>query len=150
MASKVVWGERGWFPTYYGFCPDARAWAREMKRLKIDVDMPYPTSDARATEFLSSDGKQVFLVTVGDHLDRTFRNDPFGLVCLLTHEAVHVWQGVRRSIGEKEPSAEFEAYAIHGITQNLCAGYQKTRVARKRRAAARPKSKRRAQRGKND
>jgi hypothetical protein len=45
---------------------------------------------------------------------------------LLVHEAVHVWQKWRESIGEKEPSKEFEAYGIQQISQRLMHAYAQT------------------------
>jgi len=42
---------------------------------------------------------------------------------ILVHEAVHVWQEFRRRIGEENPSAEFEAYAIQAISQRLMEAY---------------------------
>lgn len=38
---------------------------------------------------------------------------------MLVHEAVHIKQRYMRSIGEKEPSAEFEAYVVQWISQQL-------------------------------
>jgi hypothetical protein len=36
---------------------------------------------------------------------------------LLVHEAVHIWQAIR------DPSSEFEAYAVQSISQNLMLAY---------------------------
>jgi hypothetical protein len=36
-------------------------------------------------------------------------------VALLVHESVHVWQEIRKRMGEKEPSSEFEAYSVQSI-----------------------------------
>ena len=38
---------------------------------------------------------------------------------LLVHESMHIWQEVRRFIGEDNPSKEFEAYALQNISQTL-------------------------------
>ena len=40
----------------------------------------------------------------------------------LCHEAVHIWQGIRETLGEFS-SVEFEAYSIQAITQNLIEAY---------------------------
>lgn len=41
------------------------------------------------------------------------------VVALLAHEAVHLWQEIREALGEKQPSAEEEAYAIQSLVQRL-------------------------------
>lgn len=38
---------------------------------------------------------------------------------MLVHEAVHIFQSVCEYIGESGPSAEFEAYSIQAISQEL-------------------------------
>lgn len=122
MKSKVIWCNRGWFPVYFGFCPDKKAWKREMKRMGVKAEK-YPTSDGRCVTF-ESNGKACAIVTIGKHVDGKDSNSVVGL---LVHEAVHVWQLVRKETGESNPSPEFEAYAIQAISQDLIVSYSKSR-----------------------
>lgn len=96
-----------------------------MKRLGLAAPLlDYPTTEARTSHFEKGNKDPCLIVTIADQLDRC---DRLGLLALLVHEAAHVWQAVRRDIGETEPSAEFEAYALQNITLQLCAAYSKTR-----------------------
>lgn len=45
------------------------------------------------------------------------------IAAMLVHEAVHIWQKFKERIGEDQPSAEFEAYAIQSISQRLMEAY---------------------------
>ncbi len=45
--------------------------------------------------------------------------DPIEIASSLIHEAVHVFQRLCDSIGESEPSREFEAYSIERIAERL-------------------------------
>lgn len=131
---KVVWCERGWLPTHYGFCPSAKAWAREMKRLGIEDAPPYPESDDCAVTF-NNEEKTAVIVTIHERVDSY--NDSIGLTDIIAHESAHVWQSILEDIGERNPSAEFEAYALQNIVMNLAAAYRDTRgkkVRRKRSA----------------
>lgn len=121
---RVIWCNRGWLPYSYGFCPNESAWHREVKRLRISSDVSYPTSDGCCTH-LERNGEEhgaATIVTIG-HIKR-----PTSVVIgLIVHEAMHVWRQMRETIGEREPSAEFEAYSIQNIAGNLIAAYEATR-----------------------
>lgn len=125
MSDEVIWGNNSMFPIYYGFCPSKKAWKKEMRRIKLKE--PYPTSDARCTSFVRDNGDPICLVTLSDKLD-TYH--PVTVIAVLAHEAVHVWQELRRTINEKEPSPEFEAYVIEGITRQLTKGYMMSRTSK--------------------
>lgn len=47
------------------------------------------------------------------------------IVGILAHEATHLWQRAKEYLGEKAPSAEFEAYSIQGFTQSLFEEFQR-------------------------
>ena len=121
---RVIWFDRGHYPTYIGFCPSARAWRREMRKLQA-LDEPYPDADAKCTRFETGD-KTVVLITMSERLDD---GCPIGRAALLVHEAVHAWQYVREEIGQTgREGKEIEAYAIQHLTMNVLDAYQKTRL----------------------
>lgn len=62
------------------------------------------------------DGESIFIVLMNPDINHSWDQD----VGLLVHEAVHVSQGYFASIGETEPSIEFQAYVIQTIAQDLC------------------------------
>lgn len=70
-----------------------------------------------------SDGAYA-VVQLGDTSERKL----IEIYGLLLHEAVHVWQKVRKLMGEKEPSSEFEAYSIQAIAQDLFKMYEESEV----------------------
>jgi hypothetical protein len=55
------------------------------------------------------------------------------IVALLAHEAVHVKQELMDYIGETKPSAEFEAYTVQNIVQNLLEEYARQQPVGKKR-----------------
>lgn len=118
----TVWLDRGWQCVHIGFCPNAKAWRKLMKSLERDE--PYPTTDGRCTTFWQ-DGKTICVVTIGHRLDKD--RSPFSLAGLLVHEGTHVWQHVLADMGEKDPSAEFEAYSLQAICQGLFCAFSDTR-----------------------
>ncbi len=59
--------------------------------------------------------------------------NPIEVACTLVHESVHVFQRLCDSIGESEPSREFEAYSIERIAERLMREFVRQTALRKRR-----------------
>lgn len=137
----IVWCDHAFFPTHIGFAPNERAFVGELRRHGFSNE--YPGDDACVTHYDSKAGDLTYILTVGDHMDARFRSDKVGMSLVLCHEAVHVWQGIRCKMAEEEPSAEFEAYAIQFITEQLCDAYLKTRGAKARPKRPRPPTRKR-------
>lgn len=123
-ADCVIWCDHGFFPIHYGFCPSEAAWKREMKRLGIKCE-PYPQSDARTATFENKTrGDIAVIVTVHERYDE---KPAVAVMALIAHEAVHVWQAIRKEMGEDSPSTEFEAYALQDIILRLGTAYVQSR-----------------------
>lgn len=67
------------------------------------------------------------IVQIGDTSERS-TIEVFGL---LLHEAVHVWQRIKKLMGEDNPSSEFEAYSIQCIAQDLFEMYEDSEIDQK-------------------
>ena len=107
----------------YAVCVSARAFEREMKRLGIKRPPDFlcsPHANA-TTHFFESRGEEIAIVCVGDPKGHS----SIEIAGLLVHEAVHIWQTDCDRRGERTPSAEYEAYAIQWISQQLLAAYAK-------------------------
>ncbi len=122
---RVVWFRPGHYPTYIGFCPSARAWRREMRKMDA-LDEPYPTADAKCTRF-NVGAKTIVLITMSERLD--VAGTSIGRAALLVHEVVHAWQYVLEEIGQTgREGKEIEAYAIQHLTMSVLEAYRKTRL----------------------
>lgn len=120
--NKVDWIPTGFDPMSVGFCPNKRAWNKEMKRLGV-TDCPYPTNDGMVHYFARTKGHgHCCIVTIGKRC-----TDPLMILGLITHEVVHVWQFILEVMNEHEPSREFEAYSIQGLTMAIIDAYERTR-----------------------
>jgi len=86
-----------------------------------NVDKFLSVEGAAAQVDFYSDGAYV-IVQIGEAADK----DQIQVYGLLLHEAVHVWQKVKKLMGEKEPSPEFEAYSIQSIAQDLFEMYEES------------------------
>lgn len=124
-----IWLDRSLFqsPIYYALCTSQKAYDKELKRMKRRSEPGILNDHSGATtNFMQNvDGKQCAIVCLFNH-----SYDYEQIASLLTHEAVHIFQRIRENIGERDPSAEFEAYCIQRITQNLLYAY-KEQVKRK-------------------
>lgn len=88
---------------------------------KVD---PFLSNEGAAAQVnYYSDGAYA-VVQLGDTSERKL----IEIYGLLLHEAVHVWQKVKKLMGEKEPSSEFEAYSIQAIAQDLFKMYEESEI----------------------
>lgn len=116
---------------FYGLCPSEKAWAKDMKKFKCNLE--YPTSAGRCTFLRNEKDKRCVIVTFKDGIEDELTAIEF--LALLVHEAVHVWQELAESICEEAPSVEFEAYYIQWIVLNLMEQFKNSnRGAYERRA----------------
>lgn len=122
------------FPSpYIGICISEKAFKKELKRLKVPDDVPWiKTPQADATlHWLVKEGRLTGIVCL--RVRKGIEHNQ--IVSLLVHESVHIWQEIRTSIGELNPSAEFEAYTIQHFSQKLIYAYDSLTKKRKRRKA---------------
>ena len=105
-------------PIHYALCLNEKQFYEEMARLKVPKHQ-YPSflgaHGHAATHHIEFKGKPVSIVCLGSQEGRT----EWEVLGLLVHEAVHIWQEMCLNIGEREPSAEFEAYSVQWIAQEL-------------------------------
>lgn len=105
---------------YLTLCTTERGYRKVLKHLKIPKEsrpafVINDHSHASVHFFCGPQGKQAAVVCIRDFDGK----DTEAVQALIVHEAVHIWQEIREHYGEKEPSSEFEAYAIQALTLNL-------------------------------
>lgn len=104
-------------------CLDERDFHAALRQ--IDCPKPYPPflagAQADATAHLISSSRG--LVAIVTLRATTKRRDLIDVHALLVHEAVHVWQALRGDMGERDPSHEFEAYAVQSLSDELMRAY---------------------------
>jgi hypothetical protein len=119
--NRVVWIDQGWQPVAIGFCPSEKAWGREIKRL--NGSQPWPESADQGGYTLLGENDKTGCSTILVCVGRGSERDALEVILTIVHEAVHVWQLVRKVIGEQYPGIEMEAYGIEGITRGLIEAY---------------------------
>jgi len=109
----------------FGLCLSEKEFQKQMKAMNVPPHQwpRWISEEANATtHFLDHpDGAKAAIVCIDKTPDRT----GVQVAALLVHEAVHIWQEHRDSVGEHDPSAESEAYAIQNISQRLMEAYSK-------------------------
>ena len=103
---------------YMALCLSERAYLTVVRHCK--VPNPDPWLDLKGQKACvhtwEKDGMLMCIVCL--HPDSA-KADPIEVVATLVHESVHVFQRLCDSIGEREPSREFEAYSIERIAERL-------------------------------
>lgn len=126
---KPEWCDRALVrsPIYYTLCTTEGQFHQEMRRMGLSRDtwpsfMKTKQADATVHYFEHTDTcGEAAIVCMKPSNER----DPLEIVGLIFHEAVHIWQQIRSRIGESEPSAEFEAYSVQMIGQQLLSEYRR-------------------------
>ncbi|MDN8286621.1 hypothetical protein [Acinetobacter baumannii] len=104
-----------------------------LARNQIHMDLLFEDMN-KVDTFLSVEGAaaQVDFYSNGAYavvqLGDTSERNQIEVYGLLLHEAVHVWQKIKKLMGEREPSSEFEAYSIQAIAQDLFKMYEESEV----------------------
>lgn len=97
-------------------CRTPAEWLKVAKSLKLEYPTAFLSEGAGAeTKIITYKGALVCVICIGSTKGHTKHE----INALLVHEATHVWQQFCNDIGEKNPGAEQEAYAIQRISQNL-------------------------------
>jgi hypothetical protein len=109
----------------YAICLSEQAFKTEMVRLKVASPPPFmATTHANASvHYFSSDAGELAILCMD--LEGSRKRAPIEVAGLLVHEAVHIFQQDCEYRGEKNPSAEYEAYSIQMIAQELMIAYTK-------------------------
>jgi len=113
-------------PIYYALITNEKLWRKEIKRLNVEYYYPFPGGADATTHFLQKEDREIAIVTLFNR-----KHELIQIQALLLHEAVHIWQAIKKSIGETRPSSEFEAYSIQRLSQNLFYEYQRQTKRRK-------------------
>ena len=114
-------------PVYFTLCINEKQFAKTLKHLGIKKEESPDFvlnwhSDATAHYFENAKTKQVSCVVCLRNFEG---RDKVEIIGLLTHEAVHIWQQIKLYLGEKEPSAEFEAYSIQHLVMQLVSEFER-------------------------
>lgn len=128
---KQLWLDRSLVvtPYYYRLCVTEKDFHKELKRLELPKSSwpKFINTGANATlhEFVadSNDNAMCAIICL-DKKDMKSRTKP-QVYAMLVHEATHLWQWTKDNLGEKAPSAEFEAYAIQSLSQRLFESWEK-------------------------
>ena len=117
--AKLNWLQRETVVTpHMILCGSEAEYLNVMKYLKCKYFEHWLSDGSNGkTHTLESHGKITCVVCID------FKNaakEPLPNICgILIHEATHIWQELCESIGEKNPSSEFECYSIQSISQRL-------------------------------
>lgn len=89
---------------------------KDAKSIGIPFGQLSPSGKGSASlNFLEDESGEVLLVV---YFPKSKMSSLF-TESLLCHESIHIWQEIKLLMGEEKPSAEFEAYSIQLIFQDL-------------------------------
>jgi|GWRWMinimDraft_5_1066013.scaffolds.fasta_scaffold22550_2 hypothetical protein len=109
----------GILPTNFAFCMCEKSFKSEMKKIGFNDVKMIVGGDATCHTSTTDNGNYAFVCI---ELEKVKSSTPDKIIGLVVHECTHAWQFIRKSIGEKKPSAEFEAYIMQALVQ-FCINY---------------------------
>lgn len=126
---KSKWLDRSLFISshYFTLCTNEKQFKQILKHLNIPKGDRHPFlsnwhCSATAHYFEHrEDMKKSVVVCLGS----TEGKSVIQIHALLVHEAVHIWQQVKETYGEHDPSPELEAYSIQCLSQRLMEEYER-------------------------
>ena len=126
MAKKTInknWADRGivYSPIKYGLFITEDSYRKQLKEIEYDSwneEEFIPKGFwAVVNTFEEKNGTQACFVCLDYERCKTIK--PHQVYALIVHEAVHIWQRIKKSLNEKSPSKEFEAYSMQNICEEL-------------------------------
>lgn len=118
MAKEVKFIDCGMLPIHLGFCDSPKAYYTLMEDLKIDDPPPFPVGAGSCNSFENLAGQLGCIICVNKKHGKG--KSKLENMCLVVHEAVHVFQAIKIYMDEPNPSPEFESYCIQWIAQRCC------------------------------
>lgn len=115
---KTKWLDRSCFtmPIYFSLATSQKILDKELERLKFKGSIGLNVGASATTNFLTNaSGETCAMVCLFEYQQYDIKQ----CYALLTHEAVHIFQSICDSMGEHNPSKEFEAWTIQKISQDL-------------------------------
>lgn len=111
--NEIYWIERGWQACYIGYCPNKKAWKKQMK--KMGFKERYPTHPA-AVRIFDKDHKRIIILCFPSF---DIKSNVVHELGLLVHEVTHVYDGVLEQMQENNPGWEIRAYSMQSIFQEF-------------------------------
>lgn len=92
-------------------------------------DEPYPFldithTDAQCHMYDRADRSHMIVIALSDSIVE--RREYWYMSSIIVHECVHAWQFIRKTIGERKPGLEQEAYAIQYLTLHITEAFLST------------------------
>lgn len=108
---------------YMALCLNEEEYLEVAKHCEISSPFSWLSKGGAATCHTWENDNKLICVICLRPINKDDPRDSINIACALVHEAVHVFQALCQNIGESTPSAEFEAYSIERITEQLLREY---------------------------
>ena len=110
-------------PLHIGLCTTEAEYMREMRKRRVRTPPEFPKwpTVARVSFFESPGERSIAMVCISPLVTKGWSRER--VYAVLAHEAMHIWREIRGLLGEHDPSAEFEAYSMQSICEELFEAY---------------------------